>query len=261
MLKDISHFTEKYYSNRGIGDFTLKTTDEISQLRDSAHLVRDLLLQLHKIIKPGVNELDIESFCKNYILIRGAEPYVIMISKNNVAFHGIPKNIDLKEGDLITVDVVLKKNGWFGDGAWTYEVGICSKDKKEILDFSHNIIFSVIDTLIKTRNLASIAKVIQNLCKKTPYRVLEEGAGHGIGLILHEDPQILFGDDAEDIELETGMVFTIEPVITNYIGMLSYSKEGAAYVDKGFLCSQFEHMVVVNENGLEILTDRNPLFK
>jgi len=120
LLKDISRYTGKYQNDNSENSFILKTGYEIEKLRESALIVRDLLLQLHKIIKPGVNELDIAAFCENYIIIRDAKPflkteklypYAIMTSRNNIAFHGIPQNFILKEGDIITVDVVLQKTG------------------------------------------------------------------------------------------------------------------------------------------------------
>jgi len=269
LLKDISRYTGKYQNDNSENSFILKTGYEIEKLRESALIVRDLLLQLHKIIKPGVNELDIAAFCENYIIIRDAKPflkteklypYAIMTSRNNIAFHGIPQNFILKEGDIITVDVVLQKNGWFGDGAWTYEVGSCDDQAGDLVSFSKKIVNKCVETLESSRNLISIAEVIKNECKKSCIRVIDEGAGHGIGLELHEEPQILFGSEAESISLKKGMVFTIEPVFTNSDEPLQYSDDGSAFVPSGFLAAQYEHMIAVTDNGIEILTARNPLF-
>ena len=238
-------------------------------MREAGHLVRDLLIQLHKIIIPGVNELDIVSFCENYILIRGADPvlktgniypYCILISRNNVAFHGLPEDYQLLDGDVITVDVVLQKNGWFGDGAWTYIVGEGSESLKEIVRFSNEIIFKAVDLLKKTGDINAIGKLISRECELSDYRVLEEGAGHGIGRSIHEDPQILFTSEADSIELKPGMVFTIEPVFTNSTQRLQYRADGAAFVEEGCYAVQFEHMIAVNDWGIEFLTGRDPKF-
>jgi methionyl aminopeptidase len=266
LLLDISHYTKKSPQNKCTGSFILKSEGEISLLRESAYLVRDLLLQLHKIIKPGVNELDIASFCENYIIIRGAEPvlktekiypYCILISRNNIAFHGLPEDYILKEGDLITVDVVLLKNGWFGDGAWTYEVGDCSEEVKKLNQFSNNLIYKTVENLKKLWNISAIGNFIESECKNNNYRVIDEGAGHGIGRSIHEDPHILFNRESESIELQTGMVFTIEPVITNSTETLQFSDTGVAFLNDKSYVSQFEHMIAVNDSGIEILTDRN----
>jgi methionyl aminopeptidase len=239
-------------------------------LRVSAHLVRDLLLQLHKIIIPGVNELDIASFCENYILIRGAEPILktsgmyshsVMISTNNVAFHGIPKDSKLKTGDLVTVDVVLLKDGWYGDGAWTYEVGHCSNEMKELVQFSQTLVYKCVETLEKERDVSSLGTLISSECRKRGLRVIDEGAGHGIGRLIHEEPLVLFQPHTESIPLQSGMVFTIEPVITNNDAKIEYNVDSEAYLPQGSMTVQFEHMVAVNDWGIEILTDREPLFK
>ena len=261
LLTDISHITEKYLETSEINFIFLKNEKEINQIREASYLIRDLLFQLHKVIKPAVNELDIAIFCENYILIRGAHPSVISISKNNVAFHGIPENSQLVEGDILTVDIVLLKNGWFGDGAWTYTVGNCCESTKKLIQFASDVIYKAVDFLKETEDLASIGKVVTELCGKSDFRVLNEGAGHGIGRSLHEDPEILFTPYAETQKIVTGMVFTIEPVITDSHYELQYSGDGCAYLKEGLLTAQFEHMIAVNENGLEILTDRKPLFK
>jgi len=228
------------------------------------------LLQLHKIIKPGINELDIASFCENYMLIRNAVPilktekiypYCILISKNNIAFHGIPENYILQDGDLVTVDVVLQKNGWFGDGAWTYIVGSCSSDLTKMVSFANDLIYKAVDSLKETLNLNIIGNIIEKECKKNNFRVLKEGAGHGIGQSIHEEPQISFNGESESIPLQTGMVFTIEPVITNSTLPLEYDHYGTAYLDVDSYAVQFEHMVAVNDWGIEILTERKPFFK
>lgn len=238
-------------------------------LKEAAHVVRDLLQQLHKVIKPGINELDIASFCENYMIIRNVEPVLksggycssaVHISRNNIAFHGIPSDSVLKDGDIVTVDVVLRRKGWHGDGAWTYKVGQCSEQASRLVDFSKNLVARCIGAIDKECNISAMVPLIKKECELKGFRVLEEGAGHGIGLILHEDPQILYNSEAQSIPLKEGMVFTIEPVFTDSFGNLSYSEDGVAAVEKGFATSQFEHMVAVNRNGLDILTGRHTLF-
>lgn len=225
---------------------------------------------MHKIIVPGVNELDISTFCENYILIRGAEPVLktgelyphsVLISRNNVAFHGIPRDIFLSEGDVVTVDVVLMKNGWCGDGAWTYEVGRCSENLKKLVQFSKELIYKCVESLNKVRDLSVIGSVVCEQCSIHGYRVIDEGAGHGIGRDIHEEPQIIFKPESLSIPLKKGMVFTIEPVIANSVNPLKYNSSGEAYLSEKDLAVQFEHMVAVNERGIEILTERDSLFK
>lgn len=220
---------------------------------------------MHKVVKPGTNELDIAAFCENYIILRNANPflktekiypYAVHISRNNVAFHGIPKNQNLRVGDIVTVDVVLEKDGWFGDGAWTYLVGSCSEEANKLISFSRDIVYQCVSSIEKSGDLSSISSFIKTSCEQSNFRVLDEGAGHGIGKSLHEDPEILFGQGGMSIPLQIGMVFTIEPVFTNCGEPLFFEEDGAAFVKTGFLAAQFEHMVAVSDGGIEILTDR-----
>lgn len=269
MFKDICRFT-RTSSNRNSAEIPLKSEEEIQFLRESAALVRDLIIQLKKIIKPGINELDISSFCENYILLRNGDPvlksdglfpYAVLLARNNEAFHCMPQNRFLEEGDILSVDIVLKKNGWYGDGAWTFEVGQCSQEIHRLVEFSSQLIRECVVKLEEHRDFASLGKWIFDRCYQEGFRVIEEGAGHGIGQSLHEDPLVLFSLDAEPLKVEKGMVFTIEPVITNYMGKLTYDSEGGAYVKEGYYASQFEHMIAATEKGLEILTDPLTLFK
>ena len=162
---------------------------------------------------------------------------------------------------MVTVDVVLQKNGWFGDGAWTYIVGSCSSDLTKMVSFANDLIYKAVDSLKETLNLNIIGNIIEKECKKNNFRVLKEGAGHGIGQSIHEEPQISFNGESESIPLQTGMVFTIEPVITNSTLPLEYDHYGTAYLDVDSYAVQFEHMVAVNDWGIEILTERKPFFK
>ncbi len=270
LLTDISLTIEDCRENCEIELIFLKSENDLQQIRHSAYLVRDLLIQLHKVIKPGINELDIASFCENYILLRGAEPVLktgklfpsaVSISTNNIAFHGVPQNSILKDGDIVTVDVVLNKDGWYGDGAWTYVVGDCSDKIKSLVQFASDIIYEAVESLRESEDLASIGNIVTSRCDELNFRVLSEGAGHGIGRSLHEDPQILYTGSYETMKILPGMVFTIEPVITDSNSELKYNNDRSAYLPKGSHAAQFEHMVAINNSGIEILTCRKSLFK
>lgn len=269
-MRDICHCTGKSALSDRPDNFSLKSEDEISCLRDSAFIVRDLFIQLKKIVRAGMNELDISIFCENYILLRNAEPFLkssgmfssaVLISRNNKAFHGLPEDHRLHEGEIITVDVVLKKNGWFGDGAWTYEVGTCRTEVQNLVGFSRKIIYEYVDILRNGGSFRDAAEHLERRSTEEGFRVIGEGAGHGIGRDYHEEPVILFTPESSDDKVVPGMVFTVEPVITDYCGKLMYSTDGTAFVDPGYLSSQFEHMVAYGPEGLEILTDPLTLFK
>lgn len=262
-MRDISLCTGPSARKRKKGNINIYGPVDLQGIRDAAGLVKDLLKQLYKIIRPGINELDIATFCENYMLLRNGDPFLkssglykhaVLISRNNKAYHGIPENRELNEGDIVSVDVVVRKNGWFGDGARTYEVGNCPESVHDLVEFSRNVVLESVESLRKKPNLRELSDFISLMCRDKGFRVLEEGAGHGIGRNLHEEPIIRFGDGAESVKLVKGMVFTIEPVITDSFGELHYSDDGTAFLDEGFYASQFEHMVVFGENGLEILT-------
>lgn len=262
MIKDISLCIGPLWKRKGPHEIHYYSPEEQICIGESAALVRDLLYQLGKIIKPGINELDIDIFCENYIILRNAEPYLktsglykhtVLISRNNKAYHGIPESYILKEGDIVTVDVVLTKKGWFGDGAQTYKVGRCDNKVVELVDFSQRIIFKAVDYLKGRDNLNELGKYIHKMCNEEGYRVIEEGAGHGIGRSLHEEPLSTYNQEPESCPLKRGMVFTIEPVITNSREDIYYGDEGTAYVAEGCFASQFEYMVAVQANGVKIL--------
>ncbi|MBN2659123.1 MAG: M24 family metallopeptidase [Spirochaetales bacterium] len=260
-MRDISLCTGP--SQKKNTEFNCYSSEERLSIAHAAALVRDLLRQLDKIIRPGVNELDIDIFCENYIILRNGIPFLkesglygcsVLISRNHKAYHGVPENYFLKEGDIVTVDVVLTKDGWFGDGAETFEVGKCSADVSRLVRFSKQIIFDAVNFLERERNLDLLGDFIGRLCRENGFRVLEEGAGHGIGKELHEAPLIQYVTTGVPFILRTGMVFTLEPVITNWNGDLYYDENETALVHPGFFASQFEYTIAVNDGGLEILT-------
>jgi len=262
-MKDISLCTGPSQNQQLRLDINYYDREERDEISKAASLVRDLLRQVEKIIKPGVNEQDIDIFCNNYILLRGGDPFLkssglyestVLISRNNKAFHGIPEDHVLEEGDIVTVDVVLRKNGWFGDGAETFEVGKCSEELSRLVRFSKEIIIDSVRVLEEERNLDVLGDFIKEHCEKEGFRVLEEGAGHGIGRDLHEEPLVRYVSTGEPCQLKTGMVFTLEPVITNCPSALFYDKRETALVKKGYFASQFEYTVAVHEEGLKILT-------
>jgi len=262
-MKDISLCTGPSQNQRLRLDINYYSKEERGEISRAASLVRDLLRQVGKIIKPGINELDIDIFCNNYILLRGGDPFLkssglyqssVLISRNNKAFHGIPEDFILGEGDIVTVDVVLRKNGWFGDGAETFEVGACSEDLSRLVRFSREIIFDSVKVLEVKRDLDILGDFIKGQCQGEGLRVLEEGAGHGIGRELHEEPLVCYVSTGEPCPLKPGMVFTLEPVITNCPSTLFYDERETALVEKGFYASQFEYTIAVHEDGLEILT-------
>lgn len=270
MIRDIFLSTGKSGQGRQDGEINIRNGEEIQQLREAAAIIRDLFIQLKRVIKPGVNELDISVFCENYILIRNADPVLkssgfssnaVLVSTNNRAYHSQPEDRVLKEGDIVSVDVVLCKNGWFGDGAWTFEVGNCSAYAHRLVDFSRKIVYECVHELNRSRDFSSAGSLVSRRCVEEGFHVVREGAGHGIGKELHEAPLIGFSGESAREPIREGMIFTIEPVITDYPHELSYEDDGAAFVPPGYLASQFEHMVVAGPEGLEILTDPLTLFK
>ncbi|MBB6479100.1 M24 family metallopeptidase [Spirochaeta isovalerica] len=261
-MRDISLCTGPSREEHERGEISYYSREERFYISQAAALVRDLLRQLEKIIKPGVNELDIDIFCENYILLRNGDPflkssglyeYSALISRNNKAYHGIPENYVLREGDIVTVDIVLRKDGWYGDGAETYPVGNCPPEIMDIVRFSKEIVFDSVKILEQKQDLDVLGDFISEKSREIGLRVLQEGAGHGIGRELHESPLVQYVTSGRSCPLKPGMVFTLEPVFTNCPYDIFYDELGTAMVREGFVASQFEYTVAVQEEGLEIL--------
>lgn len=235
-------------------------------MRTAGEKVAKIHNLLRNFIKPGISTQDIDDFCRIKMeemkCISGAKGYEgfpknICTSINNVICHGIPNEKDiLKLGDIISVDIAMSFNGYFGDSCFTYPVGEIQQSRKNLIMVGYQ---SMWETIGKIRNGVSIfdlGKSMREVAMRYGYSTTEEFCGHGIGTKMHESPLIpFFGEKSHKKILKTGEIITIEPMVTKRPEAIICQKDGwtATTVD-GSDAVQFEHTVLVLENGYEVLT-------
>jgi len=224
--------------------------------------------ELRKIIKPGITTMQIDHFAGDFIQSHGAKaeqkgyhgyPFATCASVNDEICHGFPTDTPLREGDIVTIDMVVNLNGWMADSAWSYPVGQISKQAEALLKITKECLYIGIDKAIIENKLGDISHAIQIHAESHKFSVVREFTGHGIGQNMHEDPQVLhYGHANKGIKLCEGMVFTIEPMINLGSYNLTIDKNGwtARTVD-GKLSAQYEHTLAITKNGPLILTEQD----
>ena len=200
-----------------------KTRDEIELIKESSLLVSKTLGEINKIIEPGITPLELDKFAETFIRDHKATPgflglygfpNTLCVSVNEQVVHGIPTNSPLKNGDIVSVDCGVKKNNYFGDHAYTFEVGEVSKEIKKLLKVTKESLYLGIKKLRVGNKIGDVSNTIQNYTESFGYGVVRELVGHGLGKELHEDPEIPnFGEKDTGPEIKNGLVVAIEPMI------------------------------------------------
>lgn len=243
----------------------LKTTEQIEKMKKAGDIIADCHKEIAKFIKPGITTEEINRFAENFILQRGAipeqkgyhgYPYATCASVNDVICHGFPSKEALKNGDIVTIDMVVNLDGWLADSAWSYAIGTVTKEAELLLKTTEESLYIGIEQAIIGNRVGDIAHAIQKYAEAKGFSVVRDFVGHAIGREMHELPQIPhYGPPHVGTELKEGMVITIEPMLN--IGMY-HSKvdlDGwtARTVD-GSLSAQYEHTLAITANGPVILT-------
>ena len=201
----------------------LKTLDEIRIQRESCLLVSKTLGMLAKEIKPGVSTLYLDRLAHDFILDNGGKPgflgmynfpNTLCISPNEQVVHGIPNDKPLEDGDVISVDCGVYMNGFYGDHAYSFEVGEVKPEVKKLLEITKKSLYKGIEQCIRGKRVGDISNAIQTYCESHGYGVVRELVGHGVGRELHEDPQVPnYGRKGSGKVLKDGIVLAIEPMI------------------------------------------------
>ena len=242
-----------------------KSPDEIEKLRRSGHVVRELLEELRGQAKPGVSTLDLERYVERRTAQLGARPAFkgyrgypccLCASVNNEIIHGIPSDRRLKEGDILSLDMGVVVDGYYGDAAITVPVGGISEAAQRLLRVTQESLQLAIDKARVGNRLGDISASVQQYVESNGYSVVREFVGHGIGRQLHEEPQIPnFGQPGQGPLLKEGMVLAIEPMVNaGSPGVRVLSDNWTAVTADGALSAHFEHMVAVTRNGPDVLT-------
>jgi len=250
-----------------MGAVFLKSDAEIDEMGLSCKLAAQTLDFIEPYIKPGVNTLELNELCHDFIIKNGAIPAPlnykgfpksICTSINNVICHGIPKAKDiLKDGDIINVDITTILHGWHGDTSRTFLVGNVKPDAKKLVKCAEDCLYKGIQAVYAGGRIGDIGAAIQAHAESQGYSVVREFVGHGIGKIFHEDPQVAhFGAKGKGERIVPGMTFTIEPMINagNWKSKVKNDGWTAVTVDNSW-SAQFEHTIAIRSNGeVQILT-------
>ncbi len=246
----------------------LKTDEEIELLRESNMMVAKTLGEIAKVIKPGVTTLDLDKIAEEYIrdnngipgfLDYQGFPNSLCTSVNDQIVHGIPNNTPLQEGDIVSVDCGVLKNGFYGDSAYTFMVGEVNPEVKKLLLATRESLFKGIEQAVAGKRIGDIGYAVQQYAETLGYSVVREMVGHGVGKNLHEDPEVPnYGRRGSGPLLKEGMVIAIEPMIN--LGKRNIVQESDGWtirtIDK-MASAHFEHTVAIRKNGADVLSSFN----
>lgn len=242
-----------------------KTDEEIELIRESSLLVGKTLAEVAKQIKPGVTTLALDKIAEEFILDNNAKPgfkgmygfpNTLCASLNEAVVHGIPNKTPLKDGDIISFDCGVLKNGFYGDVAYTFEVGEVSSEVKKLLEITKQCLNNAIEMAVAGNRIGDIGFAVQRLAHQHGYGVVRELVGHGLGRDLHEEPQVPnFGKRGTGLMLKEGMVIAIEPMINLGVRNVREAKDGWTIVTAdGKPSAHFEHDVAIRKEKADVLS-------
>jgi methionyl aminopeptidase len=247
----------------------VKTDTEIDLIRASCRIVADVLTYIRDFVKEGVTTLELDNLIEKFILEKGGYPAFkgygsgknkypasSCISINEEVVHGIPGPRKIVNGDIVSIDVGVLKNGYYGDAAYTYEAGEVSSKKKRLLQITRESLYRGIEQARDGNLLNDIASAIQDFVEGSGYGVVRDLCGHGIGNKLHEEPAVLnYFNPRNRFKLVKGMTIAIEPMINYGTYAIKTMKDGWTTVTKDNEPSaHFEHTILITDGEPEILS-------
>jgi methionyl aminopeptidase len=237
-------------------------------MRTANALVADVLGALKAMVSPGVTTLDLDAVAESLVRDGGAEPAfkgyrgypaTLCASVNEEVVHGIPSKRPLKAGDIVSLDVGVLLDGFYGDSALTVPVGEISAASAKLLSVTEQSLERAISAVRVGARVSDLGYAVQHYVEANGYSVVREFVGHGIGTKLHEEPQIPnYGQPGQGPRLAEGMVLAIEPMVNVGAATVKILKDGwTAVTSDGNLSAHFEHTVAVSAEGAEVLTRRS----
>ena len=244
---------------------TIHKPEDFGAMRRAGKLAAEALDMITAHVRPGISTGEIDKLCHDYMVERGAIPATLgyrgytkssCTSVNHVVCHGIPGDRVLVDGDIINIDVTVILDGWHGDTSRMYVAGEASTKAKLLMDVTYDAMMKGIAAIRPGATLGDIGHAIQVHVEKHRFTVVRDFCGHGIGRHFHEPPNILhFGRPGEGPKLKPGMFFTVEPMVNAGRPEVKILDDGWTAVTRDrSLSAQFEHMVAVTDNGVEIFT-------
>ncbi len=246
----------------------IKTPEAIERMRVAGRLAADVLDMIADAVQPGITTEELDRICHDYMVrVQGTIPAPlnyrgfpksICTSVNHQVCHGIPSNKRLKKGDIVNVDITVIKDGYHGDTSMMFFVGEPSVLARRLVTVTRQALFRGIRAVRPGATLGDIGHAVQQFVESQGYAVVREYCGHGIGREFHEDPQVLhYGTPGEGLVLRPGMCFTIEPMVNAGKRFIKLLPDGWTVVTKDrSLSAQWEHTLLVTEEGCEVLTLR-----
>ncbi|WPC44564.1 methionyl aminopeptidase [Clostridium sp. JS66] len=242
----------------------IKTPEQIEGIRKSGVVTNEILDIVAERIKEGVTTSEIDDWVSEHTAKRGAIaaplnyfgfPKSVCTSINDVICHGIPDNTVLKSGDIINIDVSTILDGYYSDASRMFIIGEASENAVKLVEETKKAMYIGIDAVKPYGSLNAVGTAIENYCNKLGYSVVRDLGGHGVGLKFHEEPHVdHFAKEGKGVLLIPGMVFTVEPMINEGdYKCITLDDDWTVLTKDGSLSAQWEHTIVVTENGVEIL--------
>lgn len=242
-----------------------KSPSELDVMREAGRITARALRLVGEAVRPGVTTAELDAVAEDAIRAAGAAPAfkgyhgfpaTICSSINEQVVHGIPGKTALKEGDILSVDVGAIVDGYYGDSARTFAVGVVSEQAQALMSATRSALEAGIAQCVAGKRLYDISSAVQAVAEGAGFSVVREYVGHGIGRAMHEDPQLPnFGPAGQGPVLATGMVFAIEPMVNaGGAGVRSLSDGWTVVTEDGSLSAHFEHTVAITDDGPRVLT-------
>jgi len=243
----------------------IKSQDEIEKIARACKIVAQILKDIREIVKPGITTKEIEVFVDRIIAEKGAiaafrgyrnYPSSVCTSVNEQVVHGIPSGLRLKEGDILSIDLGVYLDGFYGDGAVTIPVGRVSPSAERLIKVTEEALYRGIEKARPGNRVSDISSSIQRYVESHGYSVVRTFVGHGIGSSLHEEPQVPnYGNPGHGPRLREGMTLAIEPMVNEGTYEVRILDDGwTAVTADGKLSAHYEHTVAITKNGARILT-------
>lgn len=243
-----------------------KTKEEIELIRESCLLVSDTIAEVASLLKAGISTLEIDRHAEQFILDNKAVPsfknyrgfpFTTCISVNDAIVHGLPNAKNLNEGDIVSIDIGVFKNGFHGDSAYTFAIGSITENEKRLLRITKESLYKGIEKAVAGNRIGDISFAVQDYTERQyGYGVVRELVGHGLGKHLHEDPQVPnYGKRGSGIKLQEGLVIAIEPMINLGVKQVWYDDDGWTIRTKdGKPAAHYEHNICVKKGKADILS-------
>ena len=248
----------------------IKSKKEIDYIRESCRIVAETLQLLKSNVKPGITTLELDKIAEDYIRSNNAIPAFKGYSQGNApgfpgsvcasvddeVVHGIPGSRILKDGEIVSVDIGVLKNGFFGDAALTVAIGNISDEKKKLMDVTERSLQLGIEQAIAGNKVHDISNAVQVYVEANGFSIVRDLCGHGVGKFLHEDPSIPnFGRKGTGPKLKNGMTIAIEPMVNaGKYDVITANDGWTILTADGSTSAHFEHTILINNNSPEILT-------